>query len=123
MAKSSNKGAFTRVAGHLKQIREQGKRKHKVTFAVEYRTPYARRVHEDLEMRHPRGGQAKYLEQVIRENAKFMTDMVKDLVADGMGLEKAVMTVGLWMLEESQKLVPVDTGALRDSGRVRKIRG
>lgn len=29
--------------------------------------PYARRIHEDLTLKHPNGGQAKYAESVIRE--------------------------------------------------------
>jgi hypothetical protein len=34
-----------------------------------YNILYARKVHEDLGAKHPKGGQAKYMESVILENA------------------------------------------------------
>jgi hypothetical protein len=34
-----------------------------VEAMVSFNTPYAARQHEELEWKHPRGGQAKYLEQ------------------------------------------------------------
>ncbi|MGD3112684.1 hypothetical protein [Streptomyces sp. YGL11-2] len=37
--------------------------------AVSYDTPYARRVHEDLNARHSPGRSAKYLESVLPESA------------------------------------------------------
>lgn len=40
-----------------------------VTATVSFNTVYAARQHEELDWRHPRGGQAKYLESVIRERA------------------------------------------------------
>jgi hypothetical protein len=39
------------------------------TATVSFNTPYAVRQHEELEYRHPQGGQAKYLEQPFKENA------------------------------------------------------
>lgn len=35
---------------------------------VSYTTKYALHVHEDLTANHPNGGQAKYLEQALRES-------------------------------------------------------
>lgn len=35
---------------------------------VSFNTPYARRQHEDLTLRHPRGGKAKYLEDPFKRN-------------------------------------------------------
>ncbi len=35
---------------------------------VGYHTPYALHVHEDLTANHPNGGQAKYLEQALRDS-------------------------------------------------------
>ncbi|MFI6055505.1 hypothetical protein ACIBCO_36145 [Streptomyces violascens] len=40
-----------------------------MTAAVSYDTPYARRVHEDLNARHSPGRAAKYLESVLPEVA------------------------------------------------------
>lgn len=114
----SKKGKpFTMLAHNIKRIKEQAKRNAKLTFAVTYTAPYATRVHEDLEMPHT-NGQAKYLEQPLRENTSKMSAMVKDLMSKGKTLNQALRLVGEWLLEESKKLVPVDTGRLRDSGRV-----
>jgi hypothetical protein len=40
-----------------------------MTATIGFATPYAVRQHEELEYRHPQGGQAKYLEQPFKENA------------------------------------------------------
>lgn len=37
---------------------------------VSFNTPYARRQHEDLTLKHPRGGKAKYLEDPFKRNAE-----------------------------------------------------
>lgn len=37
---------------------------------------YALRVHEDLEMNHPRGGQAKFLESVLQESYPHMAERI-----------------------------------------------
>lgn len=113
-----NKGSFTAVAKNLKRIKDNAHRELKATFAVTYTAPYAVYVHEDLATPH-KTGQAKFLEQPMRENASTMTKMVKDLVKGGMSLRLALLEVGHWLLEESKKLVPVDTGELRDSGVVK----
>ncbi len=46
---------------------------------------YAERVHEDLSMRHPRGGQAKFLEQPFLEAANGMGERVGALAAREIG--------------------------------------
>ncbi|MFD7106092.1 hypothetical protein [Streptomyces celluloflavus] len=47
------------------------------TAAVSYDTPYARRVHEDMNARHDLGRSAKYLESVLPQSA----DTVQALIA------------------------------------------
>ncbi len=40
-----------------------------ITLTIKYGddgTPYAAKIHEDLELTHPHGGQAKYVESVVR---------------------------------------------------------
>lgn len=37
---------------------------------ISYNTPYARKQHEDNTLNHPKGGQAKYLEQPFNEKSK-----------------------------------------------------
>ncbi|GAU67683.1 hypothetical protein SSP35_05_02500 [Streptomyces sp. NBRC 110611] len=48
-----------------------------LTAAVSYDTPYARRVHEDLNARHSPGRSAKFLESVLPQEA----DTVQALIA------------------------------------------
>lgn len=116
-ANKGNGKAFTLLAQNIKRIKEQAKRNAKLTFAVTYKAPYATKIHEDLEMPHT-NGQAKYLEQPLRENTSKMSAMVKDLMKKGKTLNQALREIGEWLLAESQKLVPVDTGALKNSGQV-----
>ena len=44
---------------------------------VSYNTPYAVRQHEDMTLRHPRGGQAKYLERVLPKNVQSLGSKIK----------------------------------------------
>ncbi|MBA3688472.1 MAG: hypothetical protein H0W81_06560 [Chloroflexi bacterium] len=39
-------------------------------FVISFDTPYAAKVHEDLHLKHPRGGGAKYLQQALAQHAK-----------------------------------------------------
>ena len=41
---------------------------------------YAVRQHEDMENRHPKGGQAKYLETPYKENVGKYTDALKNAI-------------------------------------------
>lgn len=113
-------GSFTKTASNLKRIREQQKRQRKSTFAITYTAPHAAKIHEDMEMPHT-NGQAKFLEIPLRLHGKKITRMVKELMKQGKTLRKALLEVAYWLLEESKKLVPVDTGELRDSGKVRIV--
>ncbi len=120
-SKSKNKAAFSKVATKLKGIKTQAKDKN-TTFTVIYTAPYAEKVHDDLEMPH-KNGQAKFLEQPLRENSDRLLQKAKDLVKQGKTLEQALKIVAQELLEISQKLVPVDTGFLRDSGKIKVTKG
>lgn len=82
---------------------------------VGYTAAYAVHVHENLEMRHKEGKQAKFLEQPARELAKEIGQIVRKAVQGGATLTKALLIGGLRLQRESQKIVPVDTGALKGS--------
>lgn len=115
------KGSFTAVANNIKRIKENAHRELKATFAITYTAPYAVYVHENLEMKH-KNGQAKYLEQPLRENASKISKMVKDLMEkEKQSFRTALLIVAHWLLQESKKLVPVDTGKLRDSGETKIV--
>jgi hypothetical protein len=119
VASKTTKGSFSAVAKNLRRLKEQASREIKATFQVTYTAPYAVYVHEDLTAKHPNGGQAKFLEQPMREHASKMSQMIKNLIQkEGQSLRTALLIVGHWLLQESKKLVPVDSGKLKDSGKV-----
>ena len=94
------------------------KGRKQLTVAVEYTAPYAIYVHEDLAANHPNGGQAKYLEAPARRLRNQMAKIVRKTLKNKHGLENGLREAGQLLLDESRKLVPVDTGFLRDSGQV-----
>jgi hypothetical protein len=56
----------------------------KETVAVSYDTPYARRQHEDMSMRHDAGRSAKYLELAVAESRQDVLAIVAEQVRRGM---------------------------------------
>lgn len=90
------------------------KKSSRVVGIVGYTQSYALVVHENLASHHD-VGQAKYLEEPMRTNAKaYAKDMI-DVMNSGGTEEQAVMKACLHLQRDSQLLVPVDTGALRAS--------
>lgn len=81
---------------------------------VGYTQEYAIHVHENLEAYHP-VGQAKYLEQPARELSSELGQLVKTLMRQGVAMVTALLLAGLRLQRASQELVPVDTGALKNS--------
>jgi hypothetical protein len=84
---------------------------------IGFSAPYAVYVHEDMEAIHP-NGQAKFLEQPATIYRKQMISGIAHRVSRGQPLDQALLEVGTFLLEEAKRLVPVDTGFLRDSGFV-----
>lgn len=85
---------------------------------VGYTQSYALYVHENLEAHH-KVGQAKYLEQPARELSGTLVGIVKTALHAGKNLAQALVLAGLRLQRESQLLVPVDTGALKNSAFTR----
>jgi hypothetical protein len=85
---------------------------------VSYDMDYAVYVHEDLEAHHL-VGQAKFLEEPARQKADEIAAVVVKALGEGKTMEDAFMEGGLFLQAESQKLCPVDTGALRASANTR----
>jgi hypothetical protein len=104
------------VIAKLKAFSPKGKRS--VTVTVGYSAPHAIYVHENLQMRHPNGGQAKFLEQPARQYGAELAELVATAIRNKEGIVRAVLRAGNRLLRYSQPLVPVDTGELRDSGAV-----
>lgn len=84
-----------------------------VNVRVGYTANYALIVHEDMEAKHPNGGNAKYLEKPFRELDLFST-ILKVIKKKG-SLRQALTIAGLRLQRASQKQVPVDTSFLKAS--------
>lgn len=94
---------------------------------VGYKAPHAIYVHENLEIDHPLhvdgsgsvrdcGGQAKFLEQPAREMLGSLGAEMAKMRRQKKGLRYSIQTLLDRLYRASQKLVPVDTGALKRSG-------
>lgn len=93
-----------------------------VAVAVGYTAQYAIFVHEDLEAKHT-VGQAKYLEQPARTLRNSLVYIVLSVLKAGKTMALALLTAGLRLQRESQKLVPVDTGNLKNSAFTKLVKG
>lgn len=106
------------VLESLKRRSLGGKRTGEVI--VGYNAPYAVYVHEDLTKKHS-VGQAKFLEQASRVNQMQINQIIATQLRYKKSFKIALQKAGEFLLQESKKLVPVDTGFLRDSGFVRVV--
>lgn len=90
------------------------------SVTVGYTQAYAIYVHENLEAYH-KVGQAKYLEQPARQlNADgTIVSIIKEALRKKNTMSQALVKAGLKLQRESQLLVPVDTGALKNSAFTR----
>lgn len=85
---------------------------------VGYAQTYAIVVHEDLTASHAPGKQAKYLESPARRMNRELETIVVAVYKNTKSIKRALYSAGLALLKASQRIVPVDTGALRASGYV-----
>lgn len=90
---------------------------------VGYTASYAIYVHENLEARHKPGKQAKFLEEPARTLQPVMIQIVVRAMKRGVGLLAALLLAGLRLQRASQKIVPVDTGNLKNSAFTRIEKG
>lgn len=104
-----------RLVAKLRLRAARAQKDSKAVVAVGYGAPYAIYVHEDLTMNHPNGGQAKYLEQAVRQQIDAIFSIVKRDLEKGNTMAQALLRAGIYLENESKKLVPVDTGELKRS--------
>ena len=103
-----------------------------VSVLVGYTSAYALYVHENMEQKlrgqpRPSGkgvywgpqGQPKFLEAPARTFAPELGRIIRELVAKGQTLDKALVVAGMRLQRESMKLVPVEFGFLRASAFTR----
>jgi hypothetical protein len=110
---------LVKVVAALRAKAAKANRDSNPSVTVGYTAEYAIYVHENLEANHP-VGQAKFLEQPAREMARDISQVVIDAMQNRKAtLAQALLMGGLRLQRESQMLVPVDTGALRNSAFTR----
>lgn len=95
----------------------QTKRETPTSFRIEYTAPYALKVHENVNAEY-RNGEPKFLENAIKENKKRIGEKIANLVRKKKGLKHAIKRGAEDLLEQSNKRVPVNTGALKRSGTI-----
>lgn len=107
-----------RVAATLGRL-ARDPRGETVSVSVGYTQNYALHVHEDMQAVHP-VGQAKFLEQPAREGQQKIASIVRRAVKSGLSMLQGLLMAGLWLQRQSQLMVPVDTGSLRNSAFTRE---
>ncbi len=80
---------------------------------------YAIYVHENMEATHEVGG-AKYLEKAYKRLAGEIPRLVGGIYKVTRSITKGLLVAGLRVQRDAQKLVPVDTGALKSSAYTAK---
>lgn len=108
-----------KLASRIERVRVD----RNVSVRVSYATRYAVYVHEDLTMNHPRGGQAKFLEEAVNNTRDEVRQLLYTWSRRGVSLGATLRQCGRIIRSESLRLVPVDTGLLRSTARVILERG
>lgn len=109
---------LTKLLASLRGRAREAAEQANVSVIVGYTQSYAIYVHENLEAYH-KVGQAKFLEQPARELGSLMGSIVRNTVRRGKPIAVGLFLAGLRLQRESQKLCPVDTGALKGSAFTR----
>jgi len=105
-----------KVTGVVQLRRHMAKMLHesgepKISVVTGYTQTYAYAVHE-IDAEHKAGKQKKYLETPARH---FQQQIVKIVRSDPRDLAKGLLRAALFLRGKSQKIVPMDTGALKAS--------
>lgn len=91
---------------------------------IQYTEPYAIFVHENMEAKHV-VGQAKFLEQPMQEmKSQTVTTIARVLRSRKVNqdsIDEAIVTCATAILDRSKEIVPVDTGALKESGSLTEV--
>jgi len=123
MAKSSVEN-FDRLANTLRKRLAKSERVDQPGVVVGYTQNYAIFVHEDPEAIHS-VGTWKYLEKAARLllNGGTLHLIITKAYAKTGSLSKSLLLAALAIQRQSQQLVPVDTGALKNSAFTRLDKG
>jgi hypothetical protein len=90
---------------------------------VAYVQHYSVYVHEDLAMNHPNGGEAKFLEKPVRTKLPEIAASINLALRARKSFARSLLAGADTILGFSRMLVPVDTGALKNTSKTRIVRG
>jgi hypothetical protein len=115
---------LSRLVGAIDKEINRSRREDRVRGTVGYAAPYSVYVHENLAAYHETG-QAKFLEQPARQmaNSGELGKIVYQGRLAGLSQRRAIERALNELKRVSQRLVPVDTGFLRDSAFVEVLVG
>lgn len=103
-----------KVISALKRLLREAKVKYDTSVSVGFAQSYALPVHEMVLWKH-RVGQPKYLQDALHAQKKTIRAEVTAMVKGGAKFSTALLVVGAMIQKEAQQLVPVATGALKNS--------
>lgn len=103
----------------VRALEGQRLKKNRPSVIVGYTQRYALPVHENTRAQHAPGKQAKYLETPARYLQGELARIVTQVYRQTGDMERALLVAGLRLQRESQKIVPIDTGALKASAFTR----
>ncbi|WP_027947215.1 hypothetical protein [Amycolatopsis taiwanensis] len=87
-----------------------------VSLSTRYYPVYARYQHEELQLNHPRGGQAKYLEQPLHaEYRGYLDDIARRTLETG-PVEPMIDAMENLAADQLGQHAPLEFGNLRESG-------
>lgn len=110
-------GTFDDRMAELEKMVGQGK----ITAQVEVAQLYAQYQHEGIDLHHPRGGQAKYLEKPWLDNADHAMQTFADHLLKPDGLTEAARQIALDGVTMVGDHAPVEFDNLRRSGHASVI--
>lgn len=94
----------------------------RAVVACGYEAHYAVYQHENLQYQHLPGREAKFLEKTIRNRRVEIGDVVAKEIKRTVSMAAGLEAAAHYILDQSNKIVPLDTGFLEDSTFVRRER-
>lgn len=104
-----------KVQAKLQALIRKAKNETDSSVVVGFTQVYAVHVHEDTDAQHAEGKTAKYLEGPARTLKNVLAKMIEVVVRKTGSIRKGLAIAGLRLQREAQKIVPIDTGALKAS--------
>lgn len=107
------------LVSKLRKRTAKAQREAGSSVVVGYNAPYAVYVHEDLTVKHVRGGMAKFLEYAAVETQEELGRLARAALRRGTTVARALLVAGQRLQQESVIRTPHLSGALKASAFTR----